>query len=112
MSGPKRIQLRRSKGWRKPEGAVVVARPTKWGNPFLIGNVVRDDVGRWEPINTRTDAVRAFRDMLGYSDRNYPSEQEIVADLRGRDLACWCPLDQPCHADILLHLANAEEPEA
>jgi hypothetical protein len=77
MSAPKRIQLRRTKGWRKPEGAVVVARPSRWGNPYRIGGDV-----------DAAEAVRQFRDELG------------------RDLACWCPLDEPCHADVLLELAN------
>jgi hypothetical protein len=35
---------------------------------------------------------------------------EQMADLRGKNLACWCPLDQPCHADVLLEIANRETP--
>lgn len=98
MTAPKRIQLRRVKGWRKPEGAVVVARPSKWGNPY-----------RW---SSRELAVEAFRLSLderrsGFDDwAPYPSDDEIRAELAGRDLACWCPLDQPCHADVLLEIAN------
>jgi len=41
---------------------------------------------------------------VGYGLLNIPTMQEI---LRGHDLACWCPLDQPCHADRLLEVANA-----
>ena len=41
-----------------------------------------------------------------------PTITEIVAELRGKDLACFCPLDQPCHADVLLEIANAEKAEA
>ena len=44
--------------------------------------------------------------MLSYYNRPYPSLDEIRAALGGRDLACWCPLDKPCHADVLLRLAN------
>lgn len=95
---PTRVQLRRTKGWRKPAGAVVVARPSKWGNPFrVMGDL------------TRADVVAAFRDYLEHRGGHsaYPSDEEIRSALAGRDLACWCPLDQPCHADVLLEFANA-----
>ena len=91
----RRIQLRRSKGWRKPAGAVVVARPTRWGNPY--------DIGAPHPVTgaplTRVDAVALYRAHIAGTD---------LGDLRGRDLACWCPLDEPCHADVLLELANRQ----
>ena len=105
-----RIQLRRTKGWRKPEGAITVARPSKWGNPFTLRG------SRWvigpygneyfcEAGEQRGVAVRFFRESLmsGHLDI---SIEDIEAELRGHDLACWCPLDQPCHADVLLSLAN------
>jgi Domain of unknown function (DUF4326) len=93
---PKRVQLRRTKGWRKPEGTVSVARPTRWGNPFKAGDVA--------------DPVAEFRSMLLDPNRteDYPTIAQVQSELRGRDLACWCPLDQPCHADVLLELANGE----
>jgi hypothetical protein len=84
---PRRIQLRRTKGWRKPPGAVVVARPTRWGNPF-----------EWREYG-RATAVERYRLWLPISGLD-------PAELRGRDLCCWCPLDQPCHADVLLQEAN------
>ncbi len=98
MSSPKRIQRSRAKGWRMPEGAVYVGRPTKWGNPFTVGPKCGD--------KCRRDAVRDFRAMVlsyinGATGIGYP-----LRELRGKDLACWCPLDQPCHADVLLELAN------
>lgn len=77
-----------------PEGAVYVGRPTQWGNPFKIANGDR-----------RADAVRQFRQyVIGRLENGtgYP-----LRELAGKDLACWCPLDQPCHADVLLELANA-----
>lgn len=113
---PKRIQLRRTKGWRKPEGAVVVARPTKWGNPYLI---VADDsgerVGWWvsgpghppEFAATLTDARQIAVDAFADHAIDQPWWLDLH-ELRGKDLACWCPLDQPCHADVLLDLANPE----
>lgn len=104
----KRVQLRRTKGWRKPEGAVVVARPGTLGNPFTFK--AAEEAGY-----TRRGAVAAFEDWLAGnpwacgSDLYETKRQAILArlpDLRGKDLACWCPLDQPCHADVLLRLAN------
>lgn len=107
---PRRIQLSRTKGWRKPAGAVVVARPTKWGNPFAIG-VFRcsghGDTYLEEAVKDRETAVRFFRDMLGYPIRPYPTTDEIRRELAGHDLCCWCPPGQPCHADVLLEIANA-----
>lgn len=85
-----RVQLRRAKGWRKPEGAVVVNRATKWGNPFKVG-----------VDGTLEECVEKFRRWLPTSGLN-PRE------LRGKDLACFCPLDGPCHADVLLEAANRE----
>lgn len=152
MSGPQRIRLSRQKGWRKPEGAIVVARPSRWGNPFRLrdkssglvryrpsvpedfafegrisahgmrhdyfapdGSVTEFHV-RWA---TRAEVVELFRRTLLEPDEGmlgaYPSRgghfasatpEQIRAELAGHDLACWCPLDQPCHADVLLRLAN------
>lgn len=108
---PKRIQLRRTAGWRKPEGAVVVARPSMWGNPWRIG----------EPgIRDAAEAVRRFRAaVIGFESNGcwcaptaHPDSyigriiRAAPVDLRGRDLCCWCPLDSPCHADVLLEIAN------
>lgn len=129
---PTRIQRRRTKGWRMPEGAVYVGRPTKWGNPFVVGEYFvnrgpwadcpypnaapareRDAVTAWgqpyreivAPVANRAHAVDLFRSHIAYEDIDW-SPEEIRAELRGRDLVCWCPLDQPCHADVLLRLAN------
>ncbi len=103
---PQRIQLRRTKGWRKPEGAVNVARPSRWGNPFRVGDTYPKwdsplSTGEWYVRDTAT-AVDLYRRWLFHQRRS----ENLVPELRGRDLACWCPLDQPCHADVLLELAN------
>lgn len=153
---PQWIQLKRTKGWRKPEGAIVVSRPSRWGNPFAyhdrMGGLVRyrptapeewEFEGRISADGTRHDyfhpdgtvvvyyvrwATRAeivelFRRTLVAPDRGmrgaYPSRaghfakvqlHEIRPKLAGLDLACWCPLDRPCHADVLLELANGGVP--
>lgn len=110
MSTPKRIQLRRTKGWRKPEGAIVVARPSRWGNPYHVeGEIVTHPNGNdwWSPTEARGVAVRLYREDL-YSGRLPYTVDVVCQELTGHDLACWCPLDQPCHADVLLALANPE----
>ena len=134
---PERIQRKRTKGWRMPEGAVVVSRPTKWGNPFQVGNnrptlFVHDGLHvHWEtPRNddafqlAHERAVDLYRSWLesgtitGLTDlpgaalpgRLARIRGQIIGDLktlRGRDLCCWCPPTVPCHATVLLELANA-----
>jgi Domain of unknown function (DUF4326) len=102
-----RIQLCRVKGWRLPEGAVSVARPTKWGNPYRIGGSVDFPYSEvfGSTVRDRAHAVEIFtmyaRIRSGYA---------MLArhELAGKDLACWCPLTEPCHADVLLEVANGE----
>ncbi|MGX9346625.1 DUF4326 domain-containing protein [Microbacterium sp. KNMS] len=102
MTRPQRVQLSRRKGWRKPENTVVVARPSRWGNPWIIllpgGRALAVQRFR-EMFTTDREAHEAFR---------YPNVEDIQAELAGKNLACWCPLDQPCHADVLLELANPQ----
>lgn len=113
------IQLRRTRGWRKPTTAVVVARPTHWGNPFAIGDEVQHRLadGSWQTvtIDDRQHAVELFRGWLD-SPADYAAATRItelraqqiltrVGELAGHDLACWCPIGQPCHRDVLLELA-------
>lgn len=99
---PQRIQLRRTKGWRKPEGAVIVDRRTHWGNPYVVGRI---DPYTYEEM-TLEESLRRFR-MSATQWWGGQWLADMRAALRGKDLACWCPLDQPCHADVLLELANA-----
>ena len=115
---PKRVQRKRTKGWRMPANTVYVGRGTKWGNPFQIGkdywNFGED---RFKTV-TQQDACDAYR-MLLMTDwctarllftvqaQRYKRRVPDIEKLRGKDLACWCPLDQPCHADVLLELANS-----
>jgi len=86
-----------------PEGAVYVGRPTKWGNPWRHSQWKHD---------LRRRAVHLFERWLNGSNRPEDIEERRLAimkgigELRGKDLACWCPLDEPCHADVLLELAN------
>lgn len=111
-SRPQRIQLQRTKGWRKPEGAIVVARPSKWGNPFSIEHCVDwfvNGYGRtWTGFPSKDEALRHVVALYrsAWEFRRIYFHDLDPSDLRGYDLACWCPLDQPCHADVLLELAN------
>lgn len=89
---PQRFRRSRQRGARLPAGVVVVSRPTRWGNPHPLA------LGRAE-------AVRRFRDDL-LAGRLPVTIEDVVRELRGRDLACWCPPDEPCHADVLLAVAN------
>lgn len=83
-----------------PPNTVSVARPTKWGNPFRIGDFgIRDAV----------DAVQRYSEWMNERVVG-PTPPKTLDALRGKNLACWCPLDQPCHADVLLELANADSP--
>jgi hypothetical protein len=94
MRKPRRLKLSRQKGARLPKGAVVVARPTKWGNPY-----------RPEKM-TRAEAVANYRrDLL--AGKLKVSVEDARRELAGRDLACWCSLDGPCHADVLIEIANS-----
>lgn len=142
---PVRIQRRRVKGWRMPEGARYVGRGSRYGNPFVVGRTLvrvpglnaewehegrlhkpagqrafyctgTDDdgmpVGFWHDVRlaTAAECVEMFRGRMLRTDMPNlgwgPTLTRVRDDLAGRDLACWCPLDQPCHADVLLDLAN------
>ncbi|MGV9282155.1 DUF4326 domain-containing protein [Streptomyces sp. NPDC003730] len=130
---PRRIQRRRTKGWRAPDGAVYVGRGSRWGNPCTQIRMPALDGSEWEREGrlgkasglrhafvhpdktityhlvqdaTREQAVAMFREWLVL----VPSLAEAArTELAGRDLMCWCPLDEPCHADVLLAIANPTE---
>lgn len=100
---PKRIQRRRVKGWRMPAGAIFVGRPTRWGNHIPVG-----DYGS-SPSARRTAhwlAVRDFESSITWNDGADDFKAAAQRELRGHDLCCWCRLDEPCHADVLLRIAN------
>lgn len=118
-AGPRRIQLRRTKGWRKPPDAIVVARPTKWGNPYAVGDgadihVHADAFSATIELDADL-AVVLYRELMrvrlwypGHPEDDAYTQGWVdgLVELAGHDLCCWCPLDQPCHADVLLELAN------
>ncbi len=114
---PQRVQRQRTKGWRMPPSSVYVGRPTFYGNPYLI----TQPPPLWDPRVAekmgmpatwgRLAAVKCFEYMLasGWRLKRPPGFQIVEraqVELEGKDLVCWCPLDEPCHADILLAYAN------
>jgi hypothetical protein len=117
----KRIQRKRVKGWTMPDGAVYVGRPGQFGNPFKVaaGDSPEMAVAAFRAL--LTDDCKWFRKHSGYSwtaalimtmdkysgQSRVERAKELLEKLRGKDLACWCSLDKPCHADVLLELANA-----
>ena len=110
-----RIRLSRARGWRKPADAVVVARPSRWGNPFPVaavlaaGEAAATAEGRALVVARFADAVRRGPESPWWTTEHADHLGWIrghVTELAGRDLACWCPLDGPCHADVLLELAS------
>ncbi len=113
---PKRIQRRRTKGWRMPENTVSVTRPGRFGNPFKVVpgtnklfDVVYGSKNGLQPLvafnlskEEATElAVRKFREGLSQLSIDY-----IRQELKGKDLACFCKPGDLCHADVLLEVAN------
>lgn len=107
---PKRIQLSRRKGYRKPTTAVVVARPTKWGNPYVLSAYKFQHAdGSPAPFNedaARDLAIRDFEGALVIGGILKFTAEDAQRELRGNNLACWCPPSKKCHADSLLEIAN------
>lgn len=93
------IQRKRSKGWRKPEGSVIVDRTSVWGNPHKIGDDCR---------NAETAVLRFEQDLIGLvlKDRKGTPMLNRIGELRGKDLVCFCAIGSPCHRNVLLHYAN------
>lgn len=103
--------MTRQRPWRHEHpDAVIVARPSKWGNPFVIGLSygASGPHGEWHRSVTITDRETAVAEYRRAIERGHPAIPSDLTPLRGHDLACWCPLDQPCHADVLLDIANGD----
>ena len=110
---PVRVQRRRAKGWRTPpcscgcgQPARYVGRGTKWGNPWRVGDIITvlAPARRGSAYIRDLVATPALAVAL-YEIAFRPDRVDAIAELGGHDLSCWCPLDTPCHADVLLSLA-------
>ncbi len=123
---PRRVQRSRAKGWRMPENTVYVGRGSRWGNPWtwrpvkpggpwMVWNLARGRRETTGKLRTELGARVASVGLYALSVLMKPKGDPVsldfdpreIARLRGKNLACWCRLDQPCHADVLLALANA-----
>lgn len=116
---PVRIQRKRTKGWRLPPNTISVCRPGKWGNPYIVGVPIKHQLTAQEAVIsgvinagdyqenlplTAEQAVGLYR----WSWERYPESKPDLSEIRGYNLACYCSLDTPCHADVLIELANQQ----
>ncbi len=98
---PRRIQRKRTAGYHTPAGVVYVGRPTKWGNPFHLDDYpssLSESARRGRMVRDYERALRSGKLRVNVED--------VRSELAGKSLSCWCPLDQPCHADVLLRIAG------
>lgn len=101
---PERIQLSRAKGWRMPPNTVKVDRTTQWGNPIRTrgDGIAIDNRQAVKLFSELIDAQNGWTSVKGH----FISRADARTALKGRNLACWCSLDEACHVDVLLALAN------
>lgn len=105
----KRVQRKRTKGYKMPENTKYVGRPTKWGNPFRA-----EELGAEESVKRYKECILNNAMCYYYIDEIEASIQfdrfkwmaENLEQLRGLDLACFCSLSSPCHADTLIELLS------
>lgn len=91
-----RIQRKRTKGWKKPEGAIYIGYGTKWGNPF-----------KWKDLGSREIAVRKFKEWLPDAIRRGEFE---IESLRDRTIMCFCSVGDSCHGDVIIeHLSKVDK---
>ncbi len=97
-----RVQRKREKGWRQPEGCRYVGRGTMWGNPFRVGGSI-----------TREMAVEMYAQSMSVIASNYNmTVEEWLEPLRKYEmLSCYCPLDQACHVDVLIREISRPQPK-
>jgi len=91
---PRRVQRKRTKGWRMPKNTLYVGRGSAYGNPYPVTDSM-----------TAEQAVEMFRQWIN-DKRQTNTRRLAIKELKGKNLACWCAPDQPCHADVLLEIAN------
>lgn len=116
---PKRVQRRRTKGWTTPlcgcgceKPARYVGRGTKWGNPWTVDGKVIKDAGHDRIVRLDSNAealviaVSWYAEAIANGWEGVPDSLQIRTELAGHDLMCWCPFGQPCHANVLLEIAN------
>ena len=108
---PIRIQRKRTKGWRMPPNTVYVGRGSPFGNPFNAAQIAvcyghKGYPMPLIPLRVAPSLDRCLDMYQGYLRGLLLADPKYLDRLRGKNLACWCPLDRPCHADVLLEIAN------
>lgn len=105
----KRIQRKRTKGYKMPENTLYVGRPTKWGNKFKVINedgswwIIDTEGNYWRDYPTKEQATKRAVELYGHwLDGQIDSQKLDFSELVGKNLACFCPLSQTCHVDVLL----------
>jgi Domain of unknown function (DUF4326) len=103
-----RIQRKRSEGWRMPENTVVVDRSGPFGNPFVIGSIQDHPLEHLGKVQVRDahHAMVLFDNWLLTTAAGRALAERGKKELRGKNVACWCKLDQPCHGDVWLRVVN------
>lgn len=105
---PQRVQRKRTKGWKLPPETICVDRSTQWGNPFKVGDLIDSLTGETldaaRAVELFRGAIRTRSPLLGFNIYE-------LWKLRGKNLACYCAAGEPCHADVLLELANDDTME-
>ena len=102
---PRRIQRMPLKGWRMPPNTAYVGHGSKWANPYSTSMFVRSGRNSMSRRLTAEEAVAKYRSDLPFI---LNTSHLDVSELRGKNLMCWCKIGKPCHADVLLELANGE----
>lgn len=106
-SAGKRIQRKRKLGFKMPSNTVYVGRPTKWGNPYTPNSLLHEWQGFPNDDLVRAECVRLYRNWLIEIKSESPTWFDTwMKPLVGKNLACWCAPDKPCHVDVLLELLS------
>lgn len=75
---------------KKESYDVYIGRPSKWGNPFVIGK-----------HGNRKEVIQMYEEWI----KNQPDLMNSLHELKGKTLGCWCK-PYACHGDVLVRLAN------
>ena len=105
---PQRLQRKRQKGYKLPPDTICVTRGTKYGNPFVIGEVLSiDQIGFLNTCDFKKYAFEVItREASLYLFAVYILPKLDMNPIKGKNLACFCSIESACHADILLEYAN------
>lgn len=87
-----------------PENTVSVTRPGRWGNHFKVGI---DGTAVEVVEKFRNHVLQFWNTLIIVDDEQVTVGRNIKNQLKGKNLACFCKVGEPCHGDVLLELANS-----